>query len=190
MKKISMLILFILSCVIFAESAYGQINYPKSDGYKKYFIDNSDRIIKTYDFRNGNDVPYTMVFYASKRSKSECIRIYIVPYNFEYRRILLNVWEVLLFGQSEELEKPPMVVKLIYHNLGEDKEFCGVLVRMEYWGKQYEYLGYKEFEVRLPDEIANEIIGILIGESDIENMTGIKIIETDTPNLIPLRDAR
>ena len=182
-----MLILFILSCVIFAESAYGQINYPKSDGYKEYFKDYRNAILRTYDFRNGNDVPYTLVLMESEwfpGDKSRCGEIFIVPYNFEYKMFGLGLWE-----------DPPKVAKLIYHNLGEDKEFCGVLVRKHYWGKQIkpfenEDLGSKEFEVRLPDEIANEIIDILTGESDLKNMTGIKAIETDTPNLIPLRNIR
>ncbi|MBR6445589.1 MAG: hypothetical protein IKS94_04055, partial [Prevotella sp.] len=85
--------------------------------------------------------------------------------------------------------KPPWLTKLIYHDLGADKEFIGAKIKYgkylpdDAYGRRLEYF---EKEIRLPDEIANEIIDMVAGDTKfVPGPALAKMFQTTkSPNLI------
>lgn len=55
----------------------------------------------------------------------------------------------------------PSVVRLIYHDIGKDNEFCGALVSQDLMNRDGNIDGYMQYEVKLPDDIANVLIDLL-----------------------------
>ena len=62
---------------------------------------------------------------------------------------------------------PPSMQKFIYHDLGdpENKDYCSVIVNETKCDRNGNNSKFITREVRLPDEIANELIGLANGET-------------------------
>lgn len=118
---------------------------------------------------NGTD--YILVFTGSDRasvSKKQVDDVYVIKKGT---------------GCSKDAAFPPYVVKLIYHNLGPNKEFCGVLVKEEIRKSDGTFTRMMEREIKLDDDDANLIIKLLANTSEWTNSTHIELVETTSPNL-------
>lgn len=80
---------------------------------------------------------------------------------------------------------PPRVYKLMYHNIGRDKEFCGVITKEDLLDEGGNYLGSLETEIKLDDDTAQKLIDLITGHSNWKNNTGIRIYETTSDMLKP-----
>ena len=76
----------------------------------------------------------------------------------------------------------PWVEELVYHNLGKGKEYCGIIVRSVNKLQNGRYKTTYE-EVRLPNEVAQNLIDLLADDSTMKNATSIKYSKTKSPNL-------
>lgn len=80
-------------------------------------------------------------------------------------------------------QTPPEVRKLIYHDIGKDKEFCGIIIDEQVIGNDDKYKGTIRREIKLDDETAQIIIDLITNHSKYKNKTFVKIEEVKTPNL-------
>lgn len=78
-------------------------------------------------------------------------KIYLVPETYVQKKYL-----------EEDTTRPPAIAKLVYHDLGGDKDFVGALIK-ELKEENDGSLSTASREIRLPDEIANEIMDLLDG---------------------------
>lgn len=129
--------------------------------YKKSFV--SDGIKYTMYYSNGT------LFNPASREENFVTDVIFVPSDYDY---------VL-----KENVKPPWLTKLIYHDLGPDKEFIGANIRYtkevpdEYYGTQNAYF---EKEIRLPNDIANEVMDLTLGDTKFEPSNYLLKIPTET----------
>lgn len=80
----------------------------------------------------------------------------------------------------------PMVRLLIYHNIGKDKEYCGVLTRAYVKDASHPKGGYYlDKEYRITDDVANDLIHLVTDDSEFKNTAKLKWLETTSPNLLP-----
>lgn len=76
-------------------------------------------------------------------------------------------------------------IGMTYHNIGKDKEYCGLIV------KNLEPYDPRVFEIRIPDEAANQLIYLQVGETPYENATNIlDWIELKSPALLKSNEIR
>lgn len=80
---------------------------------------------------------------------------------------------------------PPRVYKLMYHNIGRDKEFCGVITKEDLLDENGQYISGIEKEIRLDDDTAQKLIDLVTNHSKWKNNTFIKICETKSERLFP-----
>ena len=80
---------------------------------------------------------------------------------------------------------PPKVFKLMYHNIGKDKEFCGVITKEDLLDENGQYISGIEKEIRLDDDTAQKLIDLVTNHSKWKNNTFIKICETKSERLFP-----
>ncbi len=79
---------------------------------------------------------------------------------------------------------PPMVVGLVYHDLGADKEFCSIKVMSFHYdktGNLTRMITSKEVD----DETAQLLIDLLAGDTKWKNDTEIKFYESKSATLAP-----
>lgn len=86
--------------------------------------------------------------------------------------------------KNDKMEAPPYVADLIYHDLGEGKEFCSIKVIHKIRNNKGQTL-FTEFEYKLDDNSAQKIIDLIAGDSKWTNRTNIKFSETTSPNVAP-----
>lgn len=107
--------------------------------------------------------------------------IFTQGYESKNNKVVEGVYIVPEKFNEDKFDFPPNVIKLIYHKLGKDKEFCSVDLILAY--KNGKVVTHEE---RLPDEIANEIINMMTNE-DFRNGTTIDFVESYTPVMKPDR---
>ena len=111
---------------------------------------------KTYKMEGKN---YTLYFIDSAKEvrpkKNIVTDIFLIPEDFSY---------IYKFGESRNY--PPRLKKFIYHDLGdpENKDYCSALLHERRCDKNGENSRFLEREVRLPDDVANDIIGLANGD--------------------------
>ena len=152
------------------EKEVSTINFHQAPSRLKEFL-GVDRVLYKKSFVS-DGIKYTM-YYSNGRL--------INPANRE------NVVTDVIFVPSDyvlkENAKPPWLTKLIYHDLGPDKEFIGANIRYtkevpdEYYGTQDAYF---EKEIRLPDGIANEITHMFSGDTKFyfNNPVPLEVVKT------------
>lgn len=71
------------------------------------------------------------------------------------------------YGQSENY--PPRLIEFIYHDLGdmENKDYCSAVLRDERCDNNGDNQEYVQWEVRLPDDVSNDIIGLANGDFNL-----------------------
>lgn len=85
------------------------------------------------------------------------------------------------------MQSPPEITKLVYHNIGKDKEFCGVIIDEDIIGNDDKYKGTIRKEVRLDDNTAQILIDLITGYSKFKNESTIKLEEVKTPQMHPVK---
>lgn len=78
---------------------------------------------------------------------------------------------------------PPKIEKIIYHDIGKDKEFCSVKTVEFLLNDSRESIGFAYRELRIDDDSANKILQLLADESDFKNETKIKYVSTKRTEL-------
>lgn len=97
---------------------------------------------------------WTMYYTNERKAKSptkHVLDIYLVPETYVQKKYL-----------GEDTTRPPAIAKLVYHDLGGDKDFVGALIK-ERIEQNDGSLTIASREIRLPDEIADEIMDLLDG---------------------------
>ena len=138
---------------------------------RKYLEENKKNIAKTLSF-SLDGTPAIMIFESSQHNVIETIRL------------LTNDFKGTIETDDGDVVRinPPHISKLIYHDIGKEKEYCGVLTN------SIKYDGWDDWsmvsrEKRIPDDVANAIIAIM-AEDEFKNKTGIEWVETKkTDNL-------
>lgn len=88
------------------------------------------------------------------------------------------------FDRVKEKKLLPYVRELVYHDLGKGKEYCGIIVITHQRLKNGNYKTIKE-EVRLPNEVAQNLIDFLADDTKMQNNTSISYSKTKSPQLRP-----
>lgn len=86
------------------------------------------------------------------------------------------------FDSVKEKKLLPYVRELVYHDLGKGKEYCGIIVITHQILKNGKSKTIKE-EVRIPNEVAQNLIDFMAGDTEMKNMSSISYSKTKSPNL-------
>lgn len=135
---------------------------------------------KTYTMYYSDEEPNKHLHYSDeekiiRRDKKLVTNIYLVPEDYDYKRDI----------DGNDLNTPPQMVKFIYHDLGdENKNYCTAVLQDKRGDDARNLKEYKR-EVRLPDEIATDIIHLLGGETEfriVDSMIDIYSEVKETPS--------
>lgn len=146
--------------------------YGKTNAVSKY-VDPA-YVHKKFRFTAENK-NWTMYFVKPTSSKDDkkVSSIYLIP----------DGYKKVVNGDGEEIGYPQEIRKLIYHDIGEENEFIGAFTRE---GKGNYWI---EREMKLPDDIANELLDLVSYKTDllpnkllVNNFTTVK-----TAQLIPTK---
>lgn len=88
------------------------------------------------------------------------------------------------FDSVKEKKLLPYVRELVYHDLGKGKEYCGIIVITHQILKNGKSKTIKE-EVRIPNEVAQNLIDFLADDTKMQNNTSISYSKTKSPQLRP-----
>ena len=114
----------------------------------------------------GNGVKANLVLTSYKPDKGDvAAQVFFVEHSFK---------------SNNKLVEPPLVQELIYHNLGPDKEYLGILIKEKiYRGETYPILTKVAYvEVKLDDESAQFLLDLQAGVTKWKDCTGINFSET------------
>ena len=160
--------LFVM-CIFFPILAHSQSKQVLPGIFKEKYI----QFKKTF---NMNGKQYTLFFLDSAKNvreeKNIVTGIYLVPDDFSL---------IEHFGES--MNYPPRLKEFIYHDLGdpENKNYCTAILHEQRCDKNGNNSEYVNYEVRLPDDIATEIINLASGDTGllmVDSMAGMfKIVE-------------
>ena len=78
---------------------------------------------------------------------------------------------------------PPKIEKIIYHDIGKDKEFCSVKTVESLVDDSGNYIGYAYRELRIDDDSANKLMALTLNKLEWKNATHIDFIVTKTADL-------
>lgn len=78
---------------------------------------------------------------------------------------------------------PPKIEKIIYHDIGKDKEFCSVKTVESLVDDSGNYIGYAYRELRIDDDSANKLMALTLNKLEWKNATRIDFIVTKTADL-------
>lgn len=139
---------------------FAQVQQAKPKQILPGIIDSTSiQFKKTYKMEGKN---YTLYFIDSAKEvrpkKNIVTDIFLIPEDFSY---------IYKFGESRNY--PPRLKKFIYHDLGdpENKDYCSALLHERRCDKNGENSRFLEREVRLPDDVANDIIGLFSGDTEL-----------------------
>ena len=122
------------------------------------------KIYKAESFVNNGQKYY--IVYSGRQNSKIVNRVTVFPEGF----------------RNENGKLLPVVHELIYHDLGKGKEFCGVLVFSNTVLKNGDSKKTIE-EIRLPNEVAQNLIDFMAGDTEMKNMSSISYSKTKSPNL-------
>ncbi len=145
----------------------------KTDDYYIYFnnLYKAGRVAKALEIPGKE--PYTMILLRDEplgEGEADCCdRIIMLPHKQVNR------------DNKGNFQEAPEITKFIYHDIGEENEFCGALVqRTKRNGTNW---STETFEIKLPTIAANLIMSILANDSDYVNFTDIKFEKTKSAAL-------
>lgn len=78
---------------------------------------------------------------------------------------------------------PPKIEKIIYHDIGKDKEFCSVKTVEFLVDDSGNCIGYAYRELRIDDDSANKLMALTLNKLEWKNATHIDFIVTKTADL-------
>lgn len=145
--------------------------YPQTSKLNSIaYLAKNGRVLKILPC-TGNGKPGTIVLdsWLSKLTSTSAVgTIYYIPDSY------LNSF-------TNEKKVPPVVTKLIYHNLGPDKEYLGIKVRENIYEGTDQVQSYYFHEVRLDDTSAQYLLDVNAGSSPWPDRTNIEFTETKDP---------
>ena len=101
-----------------------------------------------------------------------------------------DVYDVYYVDPSEPdsnpRHKPPEIRELIYHNLGEGKEFIGIKLFHHLYKKDGSEVGMIS-ELKVDDKTAQYLLDLRTGDTKWNNKTLIGFSVTQSPNVLPPR---
>lgn len=161
------------------EKEVSTINFHHAPSRLKEFL-GDDRVLYKKSFVSDGK-KYTM-FYSNggliDRAGREnfVTEVIFVPSDYDY-------------VQNEDV-KPPWLTKLIIHDFGSDRGFVGAKIKYiksepDEYG--FYYNNYYEKEIRLPGDIMNELMDLLLEETKFKPSPGLlklPVERTSSPNLI------
>lgn len=108
---------------------------------------------------NGKD--YVLYFIDMVKTvrpdKNIVSNIYLIPNDYSY---------IEKYGES--MNYPPLLIKFIYHDLGDpEKTYCTAVLHERRCDKDGNNSEFVDYEVRLPDDIATTILELANGETDL-----------------------
>ncbi len=134
---------------------------------------------RNYFELNKNIIPFKMyagsgayIAFSDPFKTSEIMSVDYIPKDFKYT----NAYDAF---------KLPTVTGMVYHKTGDNKEYCGLILR-----KEVDILGdtyFEDKEQRITDDAANAIIDLLNGDSKFTDKTGLMVRVVNTPNLTPTK---
>lgn len=138
------------------------------------FEDRFVQFKKKFKMEGKNYTLYFLDVGKNVRAKKNIVtNIYLLPDDFS-----------LIVVQGEAQNYPPSLKKFIYHDLGDpDRDYCTAILHENICDKNGENSKFIDREVRLPDEIANDIISLFSGDTELrvlDRMLGI-YSEVTTP---------
>ncbi len=118
---------------------------------------------------NGNDV--YLVFFTTRRDVSSLVNeVHFIDHSYD---------------KESSFNSPPWVQELVYHDLGEGKEFCGIKLYKEVKNKNTGEVSHVKYEYKLDDDSAQKIIDLISGDSQWTDRTDIEFSETTNPRVAP-----
>lgn len=132
------------------------LNYEKINLTKKFKVNNEEQ---------------TLLF-TSKDSANNVHFVYIIPQNEKGQKYAIY-------------DQPPEVTKLRLHHIGQGKEFYSAVLEQDARDPETEkYIGTYVYELKLPDNVAQEIVDLVTSNSKYNNKSLIKIDETTSVELL------
>ena len=121
---------------------------------------------------------YTMYYKdITKSMGTKKVReIYFIPDDYRQKKVI---------EFDQEQTRPPKLHHLIYHNIGEDKEFIGAYTYETIKDRGVYKVRYRE--IRLPDEVANELTALGSDEKEWEPPHDFKLIAVQSAALAPTK---
>lgn len=101
----------------------------------------------------------------------------------------MDVKNVYIISADEKksnnpLIHPPKVVKIVYHNIGDEKEYCGAVVEQYYLDNNGNSKGSFTREIRMDKNSAQSLIYLISGHTKWNYKGPIEFEETTKPNTI------
>lgn len=79
--------------------------------------------------------------------------------------------------------RPPRVTAVIYHDIGEDKEFCSLQTRHYNIDPDTRECSLITLEQKVDDDVANIILDLIYGRTKYEDLSDIKLYRTESPQI-------
>ena len=151
-----------------AIEAYSQAPQETTYPFGLKYYNKTRLILKVIDSKaNNKDAKMVFSTYNNDVAKNKVAYVHLIDKDYNNRRVVSD---------------PPVIRELIYHNTPEG-EFCSVVVSE--WIKLNNKYTYKDYNVKLDDNSAQELINLLAEETEWKNITTIKFSETTSSELRP-----
>ncbi len=140
-------------------ATFPEVQRTQQSGQKLPGLFSPDNIQYTKNFRMEGK-QYTLYYLDGaktvRKNKNIVTHIYFVPADYSY-----------IEKDGLPQNSPPSMQKFIYHDLGdpENKDYCSVIVKESKCDRNGNNHKSITREIRLPDEIANEIISLANGDT-------------------------
>lgn len=124
---------------------------------------------------------YTDLLKGFKGRYKDVSDIYIVPQDFK----------LIKDDIGYEANTPPKMIQFRYHKISDDinNNFVGAVLHQKICDENGNNTKFKTWEIRLPDEIANKILYLILGETELTPTKGLvkQYVHVTTPNLMPTK---
>ncbi len=130
------------------------------------FRDENIQLKKSFKMEGKNYMLYFLDPVKNVRKDKDIVAsIYMVPDDYSY---------IEKYGES--MNYPPGLQKFIYHDFGdpENKDYCTAVLHERRCDKDGENSRFVDLEVRLPEEVANDLIDLINDDTDLVASKNIK----------------
>lgn len=141
---------------------------------------NHKKIFKTINATVKGE-PATLILAGEKKingstNNNEVMNIYYIPKKNDYPK---NTFDL------------PEVQSLVYHNIGKEKEFCGLELKIPIFNNG-KTMGYLYREARIDDDTANYLIDFIVEDTPYKNSTfpNFHFKETNSAELSRIRSTK
>ena len=107
----------------------------------------------------------TLVFASLGENKDIVGSVHVVPETFK--------------GPYE----PPRVIAIVYHDIGEDKEFCSLQTVHHHLNADTGKISRITLDQRVDDDVANEVLDLIYDRTEWRDLSNIKLLRTTSPNV-------